>query len=135
MAAIAYLTALLAYVGLALALLFVALPLALIPRFRPRAKWLALGVPGSFIGVFGSQLAAAPIVLALVWTVLLPVGSFDGGGVTTNPFIILLAIASILVAAAFFGSVSLAGFVVGWRAANALGEGTPLRAFFASDKI
>jgi hypothetical protein len=35
----------------------------------------------------------------------------------------------------FFGSVSLGGFIVGWRAANALGEGFPLLAFLAADEV
>jgi hypothetical protein len=134
-AAFAYLVAAFVLVAVGLLLLASALLMALVPRLRPLAKQIALGVPGSAIGLLAFQLAALPIVLAALWTFLVPVGYFHGGeGVTTNPLIIALSIGSILVATAFFGTASLGGLIFGRRAANALGEGIPLRTYLASEE-
>jgi len=117
-------------------LLASALLMAVVPRWRPLAKRIALGVSGSAAGLLAFQLAALPIVLAILWTFLVPVGYFHGsGGAMTNPLIIVLSIGSILVATAFFGTASLGGLVFGWRAANALGQGIALRTYLASEKI
>jgi hypothetical protein len=121
-------------VAVELLLLGAALLMALVPRFRSHAKWIALGVPGSLVGVFASQLAALPIVLAFLWTFLVPVGYLHGGGQTANPFVIAFAIGPALVAIVLFASASLAGFVVGWGAANALVGGAPLPAFLSSNR-
>jgi hypothetical protein len=133
-ATFAYLLAAFAFVTVELLLLGAAMLMALIPKFRRHAKWIALGVPGSLVGVFASQLAALPIVLAVLWTFLVPVGYFHGGGQTTNPLVIAFGIGPTLVAIALFASVSLAGFGLGWGAANALLEGTPLRTFLESNR-
>lgn len=133
--AVGYLAAAVVLVALELLLLIVALLMAPIPRFRPKAKCIALGVPGSFVGVFVFQLAALPIVLAMLWTLLFPAAYFHGGGQTTNPFVILVFICGFLGPTAVFALASLVGFLTGWRAANALGEGIALRAFLASDRV
>jgi hypothetical protein len=99
------------------------------------AKRIALGVPGSAVGLLAFQVAALPIVLAILWTFLVPIGYLYGGGVTANPLVIVFSIGSILAATAFFGTASLGGLVLGWNAANALGEGISLRTFLASDEI
>ena len=135
-AAFAYLAAAFVLVVVGLLLLASALLIALVPRWRPLAKRIALGVPGSAVGLLAFQLAAFPVVLAILWTFLVPVGYFHGsGGVTTNPLIVVLSIGSILVATAFFGTASLGGLVFGWRAANALGQGIALRTYLASEEI
>jgi hypothetical protein len=135
-AAFVYLVAAFVLIAVGLALLAAALPVALIPLLRPLAKRIALGVPGSAIGLLAFQLAAFPVVLAILWTFLVPVGYFhSGGGVTSNPLIIAASIGSVLAATAFFGTASLGGLVFGWRAANALGEGISLRTYLASEEI
>lgn len=130
-----YLMALLAYVGAMLLLLVAAVFLALIPRFRSAASSLALGVSGSFAGVFAFQIVALPIALAIIWTLLVPIGYFHGGGHTTNPLVIGVEIGAFLIAAGLFASASLAGFVTGWSAAIARGEGIALRTFLSSSRV
>jgi hypothetical protein len=133
----AYLAAAFALVAVGLLLLASALLMALVPRLRPLAKRIALGVPGSAIGLLAFQLAAFPVVLAILWTFLVPVGYLNSsGGVTTNSLIIALLVGSaFLTATAFFGIASLGGLVFGWRAANALSEGVPLRSYLGSERI
>lgn len=131
----AYLLILLAYLGVGLILLIAALLLALVPRLRSRAKWLALGVLGSVAGVFTFQLAALPIVLAILSTLMGPIAFFHGGGNTTNLAVITASLGSLLFATGFFAFASLAGFITGWNAVNALGAGIAPRAFLASDRI
>lgn len=135
-AAFAYLAAAFVLVAVGVLLLAAALPMALVPRLRPLAKRIALGVPGSAIGLLAFQVAALPVVLATLWTFLVPIGYFHGsGGTTANPLIILPLLGGVLAATALFGTASLGGLVLGWRMANALGRRVPLRVFLASDEI
>jgi hypothetical protein len=133
-AAVAYLAAAFVLVVVALLLLASALLMALVPRWRPLAKRIVLGVPGSAVGLLAFQVAAFPILLAMLWTLVAPIAYFHGGG-PTSPLFALLSVGALFAATLLFGAASLGGLVLGWRVANALGQCISLQDFLASDQV
>jgi hypothetical protein len=77
----AYFLALFVYVALALLSLSFAALLAVVPRWRSPAGWLALGVAGSFPGVFTFQVMVVPFA----WAILFPLAFWFDGAIVTKP--------------------------------------------------
>jgi hypothetical protein len=104
------------YISTALLLLCVAVLMAIVPSLRHSARWLALGILGSFPGVLFFQV----LVLPCVWVIFIPIVLLFGGQTLTRPIHITITLGAVLLMIVTFAVASLYGFIFGWRAANAL---------------
>ncbi len=124
--AFVYIHLLILYVAVACVVWIVAAVLAIPHRTRMLAKKIAVGMAGSFPGVFIFQLLSAPL-LALV---LLIVGVLSRLFRTPDVLIIVFALCILSVPAV----ASLLGFYAGWRVAWELAAGRSAREFLAKDR-
>jgi hypothetical protein len=96
---------------------------------RRLAKPLCFAMAGTFPFVFAYQIAAAPLVAALLllgWALwkILEAGT---SSTTENPVIIIVSIGAALLSSGVVLLASLTGFYEGWRTGWACGSGRVLR--------
>ena len=119
LAPFAYAVALIAYICFGAAVLALAIALAIVPRTRPWARWLAGGVIGSYPGVFIFQLLTLPLAVC-VFVLLWLLSRFETH--VGAPF----AIACVLSVLVLGLGASLVGFFTGWSVGSAVAFGTPV---------
>ena len=103
--------------------------LALVQTTRRTGLSLALAMAGTFPGVFLFQVAAAPIVIALLVGTHVFSKALDPGSSTTtdNLTVIIVSTVVFIVALAIMFLASLAGFFEGWSIGWHCGKGRSLR--------
>jgi hypothetical protein len=106
-----YFLALMLWVLMACGVWLIALLMALAPRTRPLVWPTALAMATTFPGVFLFQAVAAPLIVLI----LLPFFWWNFELTTTNPFVIAIGGAALLLVLAITAAMSLLGFTEGWR--------------------
>jgi hypothetical protein len=98
-------------------------------RARPTARSLGLAMAGTFPAVLLYQMLAAPIVLAILFTVWLFWKVVEPGPstVATSGVVIVVSFVGAISAFTVVLAMSLVGFYEGWRIGWACGKGQRLR--------
>jgi hypothetical protein len=122
------------WASLAALIWLVAAVLLLRRHTRRIGRCLFLAMAGTFPGVLLYQLAAAPVVIAVLglagifWRIVEP----GATGQTSNPVVEAVSMVAALFVICFAILMSIIGFYEGWRIGWACGSGRPLRSLVES---
>jgi len=121
----AYFAALFLYILVAMGVWTATCFLALHSRTRSLAGRLALGMAGSFPGVFLAQIATGPLVIVMILLGMVMDGLLKASGDVAIPVA--------LIGMVLFAAASLVGFCTGWRIAWRWASGRSLWEAVVSD--
>ena len=128
-----YIMALMVFIAIACAVLFVAAVLAFPRRTRKLAKRITAGMAGSLLGVFLFQLLSVPLFalyFLVIWCIAWGFSPKDGR-ITSDILIITL----IFIGIGIMAFMSLLRFYTGWRVAWELVDDRSAREFLQKDRV
>ena len=126
----AYAMMLTAYVAFAVMVWLLAALLALPRRTRRLAKHIAMGMLGSFAGVFAYQVVGGPLVFLLLLVGGLAVRLLQPAS-ASDVLLMVVALGTV----GLFAAISAYGFYRGWRAGYRVAKGIPPKTALFDDPV